>query len=309
MGKVAILFAGQGSQYIGMGKDFYDKFSYLKDMYDKASEILGYNLKNICFTDNNNINKTLYTQSSVLVTSLAIYKVLVNETNIRPDVYSGFSLGEYSALHSANIFTFDDIVYLVSKRAKYMEECSIKNPGKMAAIIGLGKDILGSICQDVSMKKGIVTIANYNSPKQLVIGGITEAVEKVVEEAKNKGAKRVVNLNVSGGFHTELMSEAAEKMYEEVKQISYNKPSISMVMNATGNYLDINKLPILMKKQIKSSVYFTDSVMRMIDDGVENFIEIGPGKVLSGLVKKIDRSKRVISINNTNDLERVKTWI
>lgn len=309
MGKLALLFAGQGSQYHGMGKSFYDHFSDVKKIYDEASKVLGYDVSEICFIENNKLNQTKYTQPAVLVTSIGIYKALINETKIKPDYLCGFSLGEYSALFAANIFSFKDIVYLISKRALFMDECSSKNPGKMAAIIGLSSSVLTDICREVSKTLGLVTIANYNSPNQLVIGGLKAAVEKVCEIAKLNGAKRAVLLNVSGGFHTSLMSEAANKMYQEVLNIPINKASIPVIMNATGDYLANEYLPELMKRQIESSVYFTASIEKMINAGVDTFIEIGPGKVLTGLVKKIDQTKKIISINDISDLERVITWI
>lgn len=309
MGKVAVLFAGQGAQYIGMGKSFYNHFSYAKEIYDRAGKILGYDIKEICFQENMKINQTKYTQPAILVTSLAIYQALINEVDLEIDTFLGFSLGEYSALFASGVFSFQDIIYLINKRATYMEECSNKNPGKMCAVIGLDKEVLLEICAKVSKKYGLVKIANYNSPTQFVIAGIDKAVEKVSIEAKEKGARKVVMLNVSGGFHTELMNEAAQKIYEEVKNLTYNKPQKKVIMNATADYLNIEKLPILMKKQIKSAVYFSDSIIKLIDDGIDSFIEIGPGKVLSGLVKKIDKTKKVISLNDITDIERVKTWI
>jgi len=307
--KIAILFAGQGSQYIEMGKDFYDKYDEVKVLYDNASEVLGYNLTEICFQDNTLINQTQYTQPSVLVTSLGIYTALINEMKIKPTVVAGFSLGEYSALYASGIFDFNQIVYLIKQRAHYMERCAVKNPGKMAAIIGLDTQVLTEICDDVTKTYGLVKIANYNCPNQLVIGGVEEAVLKVCEYAKEKGAKRAILLNVSGGFHTPLMNEAAEKMYEEIIRTTYHQPKINIIMNATANYLEFEQLPQLMQKQIESSVYFEDTIRRMIEDGIETFIEIGPGTVLSGLVRKIDRTKTVISIDKIDDLERVKSWI
>lgn len=309
MGKVAVLFAGQGAQYIGMGKSFYDNFSYSKTIYNEAEKILGYDIKEICFQENEKINQTKYTQPAILVTSLAIYHALINEVDIVFDTFLGFSLGEYSALYASGVFSFHDIVYLISKRAMYMEECSIKNPGKMCAVIGIDKRKLLDICDDVSKEYGLVKIANYNSPTQFVIAGLEEAVNKASLEAELQGARKVVKLNVSGGFHTELMSEAAHKIYEEVKRITINKPQKKVIMNATADYLNIENLPELMKKQIESSVYFTDSIKKLIDDGVTTFIEIGPGIILSSLVKKIAKTKKVISINDITDIERVKTWI
>lgn len=309
MEKIAILFSGQGSQYIGMGQDFFNKYDEVKELYEKANHVLGYDLTQICFAENELINQTQYTQPSVLVTSLGIYTALLKETKIKPNVVAGFSLGEYSALYASGIFDFEKIVYLIKQRAYYMERCANIHPGKMAAIIGLNQEILTNICHEVTKIHGTVQIANLNCPNQLVIGGKKEAVEMVCEKAKEKGARRAVILNVSGGFHTPLMSEAAKEMYEEVIKTPYNKPEIDILMNATADYLQINQLPQLMKKQIESSVYFEDTIKKMIADGIETFIEIGPGSVLSGFVRKVDRTKTVISIDKLSDLERVKSWI
>ncbi|QVK18860.1 ACP S-malonyltransferase [Mycoplasmatota bacterium] len=309
MKTLAILFSGQGSQYIGMGQDFYEKYDEVKDLYKKANQVLGYDLTKICFEENKLINQTQYTQPSVLVTSLGIYTAILKEMKINPKVLAGFSLGEYSALYASGIFDFEKIVYLVKQRANYMEKCATAYPGKMAAIIGMKQDVLTNICEEVAKTHGIVQIANYNCPNQLVIGGKKEAVEMVCAQAKEKGARRAVVLNVSGGFHTSLMSDAANEMYEEVIKTPYNKPAIDIIMNATADYLPFNQLPQLMKRQIESSVYFEDTIKKMIADGIDTFIEIGPGNVLSGFVRKIDRTKTVISIDKLSDLERVKSWI
>ncbi len=309
MKKVAVLFAGQGAQYTGMGKEFYDVDEAVKSLYKKASQLLDFDLNEICFEENDYIHQTEFTQPSILVTSISIYQTLLKKTNINPSVLAGFSLGEYSALYASGIFDFEQIVHLIKNRAQYMESCSIKNPGKMAAIIGLDRQILKSICNDVMKTHGLVQIANYNSPNQLVIGGLESAVLNVCKKAKEEGARRAVILNVSGGFHTPLMNEAANKMYETIVKTSYKSPKIDIIMNVTGDYLNIDSLPQLMKKQIESSVYFEDSIHKMIEDGINTFIEIGPGKVLSGFVRKIDRSKKVISINQLSDIEEVKAWI
>lgn len=301
MGKLAILFAGQGAQYDKMGYDLYQKYPEVQDLYLKASDVLGYDLTDICFTNNDKINQTKYTQPSILVTSIAIYTILQRELEIKPDYLAGFSLGEYSALYASGIFDFKTIVDLIKKRAYFMEEAAEKNKGSMAAIIGMERNKLEQLCSDVEKTTGIVKIANYNCPNQLVISGEVSAVNSLCEKAKENGAKRAITLNVSGGFHTVLMESAAKRMYEAVLKVKRNKPTIDIYMNCNAEILDINELPELMEKQIKSSVYFEDSIRKMIDNGVDTFIEIGPGKVLSGFVRKIDRTKKVISINDLND--------
>lgn len=309
MNKLAILFAGQGSQTIGMGKAFYEKYDFVKEIYEKASNILGYDIAKLCFEENELINQTRYTQPAILVTSIAIYTVLKTEFKIKPDFLAGFSLGEYSALYAANVFDFETIVRLIKKRAELMDEEAIKTPGKMAAIIGLDRDKLLMLCEEVTKTIGLVKIANYNCPNQLVVGGIEKAVLALCALAKENGAKRAIPLNVSGGFHTPLMKKASEAMFDEINKCLYQSPSIDIIMNCNADFLNISKLPHLMKKQIESSVYFEDTIKKMIENGTDTFIEVGPGKVLSGFVRKIDNSKKIISIDKLCDIDEVKTWI
>lgn len=297
--KIALLFAGQGAQYIGMGKDLYEKFDYVKDMYDQANQILGYNVTDICFKENNFINQTKYTQPAMLITSIAIYEVLKRHYILNPSVIAGFSLGEYSALYAAKVFDFPQIVELINYRSLYMHECALENKGAMAAIIGMHREKLQELCNEIKN----VSIANYNCPNQLVVGGLDSSIEELCLRAKDNGAKRAIKLNVSGAFHTTFMSQAAAKLYEVIKKYSYNKPKVDVIMNCNSSALQFEYLPELMKKQIESSVYFEDTIRKMINEyHIDLFIEIGPGNVLSGFVKKIDATKDTISLNNLNDL-------
>lgn len=299
MSKYAILFSGQGSQYIGMGKDLYDNDQLVQKMYDEASTILGYNLTDICFNENELINLTKFTQPSILVTSCAMYEAFKRKVNIQPTVMAGFSLGEYSALYAGGVFSFTDILSLIKVRSEAMHETSLINKGSMAAILGMNRDDLNLLCQEI----GSVWIANFNCPNQLVVGGLMENVNKLCELAKQKGAKRALTLNVSGAFHTPLMQEAANVVYEKVQSLSYHEPYVDIIMNCNAQKLQIDNLPTLMKKQIMSSVYFEDTIIKMINDyHVETFIEIGPGAVLTGLVKKIDSSKKTINLDKYSDL-------
>lgn len=308
MSKIAVLFAGQGAQYQGMGRSFYE-LEDVRPFYETANEILGYELEDLIFTENSLLNQTQYTQPAILVTSIGIYETLKKVTNLKPQVVAGFSLGEYTALYASGVFNFEQIVNLVKRRAEAMEVCAKNVTGKMCAILGLDRHTLQKICSIVTEEIGLVAIANYNCPGQLVIGGMIDAVDEASQRALNAGAKRVVPLNVSGGFHTGLMENAAWDIYRYVQTIPHNTPEVPIIMNATSDYLDIKDLQKVMKLQIESSVYFEDSINRIRQDGVTKFIEIGPGNVLSGFVKKILRDAEVVSINTLEDLEKVKAWI
>jgi [acyl-carrier-protein] S-malonyltransferase len=306
MNQVAILFAGQGSQTINMGKEFYDHYDVVKTMVKNASDVLGYDLAQVLYSENDLIHQTLYTQPCILVTSLAIYEIVKLHLETNPVAMAGFSLGEYSALCASGVFDYNTIINLIKLRANWMHEATLEAKGGMGAILGMERESLEALCQKLSDETSLVQIANYNCPGQLVISGHLDQVKACCEQAKLNGARRAVMLQVSGGFHTPLMESASEKMGKEVLKTPYHKPIVDVYMNVNAKPLNIETLPLLMKQQISSPVLFEDSIRAMIRAGVETFIEIGPGTVLSGLVKKIDSTKKVISINQVEDLKQLK---
>jgi len=303
--KTALIFSGQGSQKIGMGKELYDNFAVAKKTFDEASEALGFDITEMIFNgDEAELMKTENTQPSILTMTTAALRV-AQEKGISGEIAAGLSLGEYSAHVASGSLQFSDAVRLVKKRGKYMQEEVPVGVGAMAAVLGLDADTVNECCNKAS-EIGVCSGANFNCPGQIVISGEKEAVEKCCEYAKEKGAKRAMLLPVSAPFHCSLLNGAGEKLAKELENVTFSKMNIPVITNVTGEYI-MNESDIkpLLIKQVSSSVLWEKSVVKMIDEGVDTFIEIGPGKTLSGFVKKINRECRtfniedIASLNNT----------
>lgn len=305
MGKIAFMFPGQGAQYVGMGKDFYDTIPVCREIFDKASELAGFDMKRICFEENEEINITEYTQAAMVTVSAAILAAMKEQKFPWADITAGLSLGEYNALLASDVLSFDDCCRTVRKRGIYMQEAVPQGIGGMSAVIGLDAKVIEETLQEIN--QGIVEIANYNCPGQIVISGEIDAVKKAGELLKEAGAKRVLPLNVSGPFHSSMLKPASEKLYQELKMVEIRPIKVPYIANVTGDIVENpDDIRELLKKQISSSVRWQQSMERMISMGVDTFIEIGPGKTLSNFIKKIDRSKKVLSIATVEDFEKVK---
>lgn len=305
MGKTAFIFPGQGAQYVGMGKDFYDTMPVCREIFDQASEYAGFDMKKVCFEENEEINMTEYTQAAMLTVSAAILAAMEQEGFVKPDINAGLSLGEYAALLSSGVINFGDACRTVRKRGIYMQEAVPQGVGAMAAIIGLDQAVLEETVAKVT--DGIVEVANYNCPGQTVISGETGAVEKAVELLKDAGAKRAVMLKVSGPFHSSMLVPAGEKLYEELKNVEIGNIQIPYIANVTAQIVD-NPADVkeLLKKQVSSSVRWQQSIECMISMGIDTFVEIGPGKTLTGFMRKIDRSKKAVNIATVEDFKKAK---
>ncbi|MBQ9120591.1 MAG: ACP S-malonyltransferase [Lachnospiraceae bacterium] len=302
MKKIAFVFPGQGSQYVGMGKDFYEQFPESKEVFDKASELLDMDMCELCFEENDRLNLTEYTQAAMVTTIGAMLKK-IETMGIKPQVTAGLSLGEYAALVTAGVMDLYDAIRLVRLRGKLMQEAVPQGVGAMAAVLGMEQDKVEEACASVD---GMVIIANYNCPGQLVISGEMAAVQVATEKLTEMGAKRVVTLNVSGPVHSPLLETAGEKLLVALDETKISKPEIPYVANVDAQYVtEAEGIKELLAKQISSSVRWQQSVENMIADGVEVFVEIGPGKTISSFVKKIDRSKTVINIDKAEDLEKL----
>lgn len=301
MSKTAFLFPGQGAQYIGMAKDFYDNLPVCREVFDLAGKASGLDVAALCFEENDRIHITEYTQIAMLAAEAAILKA-VEEKGIKPDVAAGLSLGEYAALAVSGVMELKDIFALVRKRGIYMQE-AVPFGGAMSAVLGLDADTIENICWNT---EGIVSIANYNCPGQIVITGEEKAVQEASMKLTEAGAKRCVPLKVSGPFHSEMMKGAGEKLGRELASVAIKDIQIPYISNVTGNYVSgKEKVKGLLEKQVSASVKWQQSMERMIADGVTVFIEIGPGKTLSGFMRKINKDVTMINIEKLEDLEKL----
>lgn len=306
MSKTAFLFPGQGVQYVGMAKDFYDTYPECKAIVDEADEVLDFDLKAIMFEENDLINKTEYTQAAMLVAELVILKA-IELKGITCDITAGLSLGEYGALVASKALAPMDAVKLVRKRGIYMESEVPAGLGGMAAVIGLDAAPIVETCEKISAEMNVpLSPANYNCPGQIVISGDAKAVEAAVEPLKAAGAKMVTILNVSGPFHSMMLKGAGDKLAKELENVTINNPEIPYINNADVEEITTNA-PIKdsLARQVYSPVKWQQTIEKMLAEGVEDFYEIGPGKTLAGFMKRIDRSKKVKTINTVEDLEAI----
>jgi len=303
--KKAFIFPGQGSQRVGMGKSLAENYASALRIFQEADEILGINLSQLCFEGpEEKLRQTEYTQIAVLTCSIAALCVL-QEEGLSCDVVAGHSLGEYSALIACRSLSFENALKLVRHRAKFMEENVQKQISGMIAVLGLEASKLTAICEEASNGNGVVQIANYNCPGQLVIAGDTKALGKAKELAESSNA-RCIPLSVNGAFHSSLMKSAALNLQKVIKDFSISKPEMKFIANVNGDYInDPEQIRNILISQITSPVQWEASIRRMISDETTTFIEVGPGKVLSGLVRRIDRKVEIFHVDTSTDVEKV----
>lgn len=301
MGKLAFVFPGQGAQYVGMGKEFYEQISVSRKVYTIASEVTGLNLPGLCFEKNEQIDITEYTQIAMLTTEAAILAAL-QEKGVKADVAAGLSLGEYGAILTAGAMSLEDVFRVVRQRGILMQE-AVPTGGAMYAVLGMDGEKIAKICDET---EGIVSVANYNCPGQIVITGEEGTVAVAAEKLKEAGARRCIPLNVSGPFHSAMLKEAGEKLGKVLEQVELRAFSTPYVTNVTAEYVtEPSEIKELLGRQVYSSVKWQQSVERMIADGVDTFIEIGPGRTLTGFLKKINKNVTGLHIEKVEDLDAV----
>lgn len=301
MSKIAFIFPGQGAQACGMGKDFYEQTETGKRIFDKATQLMGFSMPQLCFEENDRLDITEYTQAAMVTASIAMMRVL-EENGIKPDVAAGLSLGEYCALAAAGVMSDEDAIRTVRQRGILMQEAVPVGEGAMAAILALD----AAAIEEVTGAMEGVWIANYNCPGQIVISGEKAAVEEACEKLKAAGAKRAVMLNVSGPFHSGMLTAAGEKLGQVLSRVELHEPRIPYVANVTAQYVkSAGEVKELLTRQVSSSVRWQQSVEAMIADGVDTFIEIGPGKTLAGFIRKISRDVKTFNVETLEDMGKV----
>lgn len=305
MGKIAFMFPGQGAQYVGMGKDFYETIPVSRQMYGLARKASGLDVEALCFNENEQIHITEYTQIAMLATEVAMLKA-VEEKGLKPDVTAGLSLGEYGALVASGVMGPEDVFRVVRMRGIYMQE-AVPHGGAMVAVLGLDTAVIEKICEETP---GMVSVANYNCPGQIVITGEEDAINSAVEKLTEAGAKRCVTLKVSGPFHSPLLAGAGKKLAKELEQVTIGEIQVPYIANVTADYVtDKETVKGLLEKQVSSSVRWQQTIERMIADGVDTFVEIGPGKTLSGFMRKINREMKVYNVEKIEDLTKLEELI
>ncbi|GFH95348.1 malonyl CoA-acyl carrier protein transacylase [Lachnospiraceae bacterium] len=301
MGKTAFLFPGQGAQYCGMGKDFYEQYEAAREVYRLAEKATGLDVAALCFEEDERLHITEYTQIAMLATEVAILKVL-EQKGLKADCCAGLSLGEYGALAAARVMESEDLFRLIRCRGIYMQE-AYPTGGAMTAVLGLDVDTIREVCQAT---EGIVSIANDNCPGQIVITGQEQAVEAAAEKLREAGAKRCVPLKVSGPFHSALLAGAGEKLAEKLAEVTVQDPQIPYLCNVeAAPVTDKSRVKELLAKQVCGTVRWRETMEHMLADGVDTFVEIGPGKTLAGFLRKINREATVYNVEKVEDLEKL----
>ena len=299
MSRIAFVFPGQGAQKCGMGKDFYENTEIGRSVFDRASELLGFSMPELCFEENDRLDITEYTQAAMVTASIAMMEVL-KARGVKPDVAAGLSLGEYCALVAAGVMSADDAISTVRQRGILMQEAVPVGEGAMAAILALD----ASAIEEVTGPMEDVWIANYNCPGQLVIGGEQAAVDQAAALAKELGAKRCLPLKVSGPFHTSLLAPAGDALREKFKETTFGAMRIPVLFNCLGREMGPeDTIPALLEKQVQTSVYMEDTIRRLAELGVDTIVEIGPGKALSGFVKKTAPAIKTYAVETCADLD------
>lgn len=305
--KIGFLYAGQGSQHVGMGKDLYETYPEFRETFDNVN--VGFDVRECCFEGPiEKLGQTRYTQPCMVAFAVGVTKILAAK-GIKPAIAAGLSLGEYSALYAAGVFEENQVIDLVAYRGKAMEEAVTGRDTGMIAVMSLDRDTIQACCKQAEEEFAdspyhIAEVANYNTPVQVTVSGDTPVINRAGELMLEKGARRIVPVAVSGPFHTSLMKPAGDKLAERFKTENFGEMAFPVLFNATGKEIEDGKtIPEMLEKQVQSSVYFEDSIRYMIDQGVDTFVEIGPGKTLSGFVKKIDRALTTYAVEDVESLQ------